>query len=132
MKIQWDVVWSVLRTLLVAGGPVGTLLIACGFPAVQVSTWLGIGLGVVGVLSVAVPGLVGALKQTNSGKVANVATLPMESKAAVAASLPSEITLAAVNDLPDVKQVVVSKSASDGVATAAANPMLDKVVTEKH
>lgn len=76
MKIQWDVVWSVLRTLLVAGGPVSALLIALGFPPVAVGTWLAAGLALVGILSVVVPGLIGALKRTDAAKVADASSVP--------------------------------------------------------
>ena len=58
--VQWDVVWSIMRTLLVAGGPVSAVLIALGFPPVTVSMWTAVGLAAVGVLAVAVPGLIGA------------------------------------------------------------------------
>lgn len=76
MKIQWDVVWSVLRTLLVAGGPVSALLIALGFPPVQVGVWMGIALAAIGVLSVAVPGIIGALKRTDAAKVSDASSVP--------------------------------------------------------
>jgi len=99
-KINWDVVWSVLRTSLVAGGPVGTLLIALDFPPVSVGKWLGIALALVGVLSFVVPGIVGALKQTDQGKANSIEKL--------------------------------EDTATDGVAIAAHDPMLEKVVTETH
>lgn len=127
MKIQWDVVWSVLRTLLVAGGPAGTLLLAFGLPPLQVSTWLGIGLAVVGVLSVAIPGFIGALNRTDGGKAAAIASLSPEKQAAVAAALPDETKIAAAANVPGVTQIVVSKDASDGAATAAQDPMLPNV-----
>jgi hypothetical protein len=97
-NVNWDVIWSTLRTALVAGGPVSALLIACGFPAVQVSVWTGIGLAAIGVAAVVVPGVVGALKQTNKGKIAAATTVP------------------------DVVSVVVKDSVTDGVAKMAADP----------
>lgn len=127
--IQWAVVWSTLRTLLVAGGPAGTLLIAMGFPPLQVSNWLAIGLGVVGVLSVLVPGIVGALKQTDSAKVDAVRTLPAESQAKVAEQLPNDTKIAAVAAIPDVAAVVVKPTATNGTASIAADPAHPKVVT---
>lgn len=130
MKIQWDVVWSVLRTLLVAGGPMGTLLLALGFPPVQVSTWLGVGLAAVGVASVAVPGLVGAMKRTDSAKIADVAALPAEKQAAVAAALPDETKIAAAASVPGVTKIMVAASANGAAGTAAQNPMLPTVERE--
>lgn len=157
-KVNWDVVWSLSRTLLVAGGPVSVLLVALGFPPVEVGKWTGIGLAVVGVLSVAVPGIVGALKQTDVGKMAGAASVPEERKAAavaqlpvesqasiasavvtampaevaarVAEALPSEIKIAAVTALPDVSKVVVKDNAGNGVGAALANPAEPKVVPE--
>lgn len=105
MNVNWDVIWSSCRTVLVAGGPAGTLLIALGFPPVQVSEWLGIGLAVVGVAAVIVPGVYGALKQTDKGKIAAAATVP------------------------DVVSVVVKDTATDGVAIIAADPAATKVMT---
>ncbi len=106
MTINWSVVWSVLRTLLVAGGPVATLLIALGFPPVQVGQWVAIGLAVVGVASIVGPGLVGALSHTDAGKIAAAAALP------------------------DVAKIEVKPTATDGVAAAAADPAQPKVVTQ--
>ncbi len=106
MRVQLDVVWSVLRTLLVAGGPVATLLIALGFPPIQVSEWLAIGLAIVGIASVAVPGLVGALKRTDAHKIADAAALP------------------------DVTKIVVKDTASDGVGKAMQDPAQPKVVPQ--
>jgi len=131
-KINWDVVWSVLRTSLVAGGPVGTLLIALDFPPVSVGKWLGIALALVGVLSFVVPGIVGALKQTDQGKANSIEKLDPEGKAAVLDKLPDQTKLAAVNALPDVQAVIVKDTATDGVAIAAHDPLLEKVVTETH
>lgn len=103
MNIQWSVVWSVLRTLLVAGGPVATLLIALGFPPVEVSTWLGIGLAAVGVLSVLVPGIIGAFKHTDKAKIASVAALPDVAKVEVVPTAKPEIAaLAEDNNQPKV------------------------------
>lgn len=104
-NVNWDVIWSSLRTALVAGGPIGALLIACGLPAVTVSTWLAIGLAIVGVASVVVPGIYGALKQTNAGKLKSAATVP------------------------DVVHIVVSDFAKDGSAVVAADPNVPKVMT---
>lgn len=129
-NIQWDVVWSMLRTLLVAGGPVATLLIALDFPAVQVSKWSAISLGIVGVLSVVIPGIKGALVRTDSNKIADVARLPTEAKAVIAAQLPNEIKIPAVAAIPDVALVVVKPTATNGTATVAADPAHPKVVTE--
>lgn len=128
--INWDVVWSTLRTLLVAGGPAGTLLIALGFPPLQVSTWLSIGLAVIGVASFVVPGIYGALKQTDAGKAAAIQSLSPEGKAAVMDKLPAETKLAAASALPDVTKIVVKDDAKNGTAKAAADPALPKVVPE--
>jgi hypothetical protein len=103
MNIQWSVVWSVLRTLLVAGGPVATLLIALGFPPVEVSTWLGIGLAAVGILSVLVPGIIGAITHTDKSKIAAAAAIPDVAKVEVAPSAkPSIAALAEDEKLPKV------------------------------
>lgn len=97
MKIQWDVVWSMLRTLCVAGGPVATLLVALGFPAVQVGTWMGVALAAIAVLAVAVPGTIGALKQTDAAKITAPDTVPgVEAKIVVdpKVAAPSVVALA--------------------------------------
>ncbi len=129
-KVQWDVVWSVLRTLLVAGGPVATLLVALGFPPVQVSADLGIGLAVVAILSVVVPGLKGALNRTDSSKVAAVKALPPEAQARVADQLPNDTKIAAVAAIPDVAKVIVRDTATNGTAAVAADPSQPKVVKQ--
>lgn len=130
MKINLDVLWSVGRTLLVAGGPVTALLVAMGFPPVQVSEWMGIGLAAIGVLSVAVPGIIGALKQTDAGKANTFAKLDTAGQAAVLDHIPDQTKIAAVNALDDVKLVVTKADATDGVAIATHDPALEKVVSE--
>ncbi len=104
-SIQWDVVWSVLRTLLVAGGPVATLLIALGFPPIQVSYWLGVGLAAVGVAAVVVPGIIGALKRTDSSKIAEAAALPDVEKIVVKDTAVSPGVVAVVQDTAQPKVV---------------------------
>jgi hypothetical protein len=128
INIQWDVVWSTLRTLLVAGGPVTTLLIALDFPPVLVSKWSLVGLAVVGVLSVAVPGFKGALNRTDSNKIKDALVLPKEAQARIAAGLPNETKIAATAAIPDVAAVVVKPTATNGTAMIAADPAHPKVV----
>lgn len=129
-KIQWDVVWSVLRTLLVAGGPVATLLIALDFPPILVGKWMAIGLAFIGVASVAGPGLKGALLRTDSNKAAAVTTISPEAKATVAAQLPAEITVAAAVAVPGVEVQVKTESAPAAVVALAhddAQPHINPV-----
>lgn len=129
-KVQWDVVWSVLRTMLVAGGPVATLLIALGFPPVQVSTYLGVGLAVVAIASVAVPGILGAFSQTDSHAVTKVAAMPAPVAIEALKQVPDETKIAIVEKIPDVATVVVKDIANGAVAQLAASDAHPNVVTE--
>ena len=130
-KVQWDVVWSVLRTLLVAGGPVATLLIALGFPPVQVSTYLAVGLAVVAIASVAVPGLIGAFSQTDSHAVTKVAAMPAPVATEALKQVPDETKIAIAEKVPDVATVVVKDTANGAIALLAAdNVNHPNVVTE--
>jgi len=141
--IQWDVVWSVLRTLLVGGGPVATLLIALDFPPVQVGKWMGIGLAGVGVLSVAIPGLKAAFNRTDSSKVAAAAALTPEAVARVAEKqpetvakvaevLPDEVKIVAVAAIPEVTAVIAAPTANNGVAKLASDPNQPKIIMQPH
>ena len=108
--LQLDVLWSALRTLLVAGGPVATLLIALGFPPVQVGTWVGIALAGVGVASVLVPGIIGALKRTDSSKIADAAALPAVAAVLIKDDATGAAETAMKSEAPALSKVVAQSS----------------------
>ena len=130
MKVQWDVVWSVLRTLLVAGGPVATLLIALGFPPVTVSTYLAVGLAIVGIASAAVPGLIAAFTQTDSHAVAKVASMPAPVVQEALKQVPDEAKVAIAETVPSVATVVVKDGVNGKIGELAADPNHPNIVTE--
>lgn len=98
--------WSALRALVAAGGPVAVLLIALGFPAVQVGIWSGAALAAIGAAAVIWPLVSGFLSHTDAAK------------------------LAAVSAMPDVTTITVKPTATDGVGAALADPEQPKVVLD--
>lgn len=128
--VQWDVVWSTLRTLCVAGGPLTAALIALGFPPVQVSTWMGIALLVIGVLSVIVPGLIGAFSQTDSHAVAKVAAMPAPVAQEALKAIPDDAKLKVVEAVPDVATIVLKDNVNGEMAKLAASDAHPNIVTE--
>lgn len=110
---------------------------------VQMSSGLAEVLQAVGVIAPIVIGLFSALSATSSSRVKGIANMTMESANAAVASLPdsaknaihlaiipAETKIAAVAAMPDVAAIVVKNTATDGVAKAAADPSLPKVVVQ--
>jgi len=142
MKVNLDVIKSLLLDVPVGIGLLAGLLSAIGLGSAQVGYVTGI------VVAAAALGVfvIGAIKrtsdQTDTGKAASFDKLDDAGQQAVldrvsndtlnrlADRLPEEIKVNAVQQLPDVKQVVISDTPSNGLKTLADDPTVTKVVTE--
>lgn len=102
-KVNWDVVWSTGRSLLLAGGPVATLLVALGFPPVQVGAWMGAGLAAIAVASVLVPGIIGALSHTEAATTLKAADVPGVKVTVDAQAAPNKVLQVALDPTNSVK-----------------------------
>ena len=130
MKVQWDVVWSVLRSLCISGGPMTALLIALGFPPVQVGAWMAIALLAIGVASAAVPGLISAFTQTDKAAVVKVTAMPVPVAVEALKQVPDEAKIKIVEAVPDVATVVVKDGVNGEIAKLAASSDHPNIVTE--
>lgn len=131
-SINWDVInWDVVKTsgagLFIATGPIGGVLIAFGLPQDRTVSVTG-ALSALFLLVCAIGFIVQqGRKRTDQGKADDISRLSTTGKAAVLAKLPDALVLEAVNNMPDVNNVSVTRTATDGVRTAALNENLDKI-----
>ena len=128
MKINWDMVKTAALGLFAAGSPLAIFLVAFGVPQEHVNTWMSIGASAVALLSIVVPNIVLALRQSDQGKADMIEQLSPAGKAAVMKKLPLKTKIDAVTALPEIEKIVVASNANGAAAAAAADPAQPKVV----
>ena len=116
---QW---LSLLRTVLQVAG---TAIVAHGFLGINGAVWEQIS----GAVVIIAPTIWSMYANTQTAKLASVAAMSGPDKQAAFTGIPDSAKIAAVTALVDVAQVIVKQTASDGVASAAADPSQPKVVT---
>jgi hypothetical protein len=109
-RIQWSVVYSILRSLSMVGGTGYTLLVALGDSPAHATSVVGIGSALLGVLAVLWPMIGGAFTHTDSAKVASVALMPAADQ------------LAALNKISDAAKVLVAAAVTG--TDIAVNPAI--------
>lgn len=82
-----------------------------------------------GVAGVIVPYVWGLYANSNAAKLNSIAAMPAGAKNAAFNQISDSVKLASVEAMPDVKRIVVSSAAKDGVADAAADNSRPKVTT---
>lgn len=124
-----DVMKVVYAALFGVSGPIAGWLLTKGIQSDQVPALLN---AIQVILTALTPTLATAflgMMQTLKAKLAAAKKLPDEAKSEVASTLPDDKKIAVAASVPEVTQVVVSNTATDGVAKAALDPMQPKVMT---
>lgn len=98
-----DQIKAILQMLLGAGGPLAALLLSYGVPADKLSLWTNLALAVI-------PPLVAAGWQAWDRTHKN--------------------QLASASNIPGVDKIVIKDGANGAAGSAAADPALDKVMTQ--
>lgn len=116
-----DQVLSYTRTTIagVSGWAIGK-----GYGDAQLWTMIG------GVAGIIVPYVWGRFAHTSTAKLAAIATMPPADKRVAMGQIPDSLKLAVVEAMPDVQRIVVAKTATNGVAAAAADTSRPKVVIQ--
>lgn len=127
MKANLDVIKSLLLDVPIGIGLLAGVLAAFGLSDSDVKYYTGIVVALAALGAWVIVSIKRAFNQTDGGKAATFEKLDPAGKAAVLERLPAETKLAAVNALPDVVNVEVAKTATNGTRTAALDPSLDKV-----
>lgn len=142
--MNWNPVLTVIATMAFgATGPLASWLLTKGVPADQIGplmTWFQTSLAAITpVLATAFLGWLATVKQRLAGikampaaaVTAAIASMPVEAKADIkVAAMPDQTLIAAVAAMPGVTRITVADAATDGVAIAAKDKTLTKVMTE--
>ncbi len=142
MKVNWDVVKNVAIAVPTGLAVLTTLLNAAGLSTIQVGQITAVVLALAATLVWLIDTVKRAIDQTDQGKAASFERLDEAGKAAVldntalttkqsiVQTLPDDVVLKAVNDMPEVTKIVTVEKPTNGVAKAVADPALPKVTTE--
>lgn len=128
--INWDALRHSLGGLLVAGGPIASLLAAQGLAADQINSLLGYATIAVGIGCTIGPILVNVLSQTDRGKADTINRLDRDGQSAVLSLVDPAIIANAAAKHPEIAAVVVKDTANGSLAQLAADPGTPKVITE--
>lgn len=142
MKLNWDVIKNVAIAVPTGLVVITTVLNSVGLSTVQVGQITAILLAVAAAVVWLIDTVKRAIDQTDQGKANSFERLDEAGKAAVldntalttkqsiVQTLPDDVVLKAVNDMPEVTKIVTVEKPTNGVAKAVADPALQKVTTE--
>ena len=82
-----------------------------------------------GLAGVLVPYVWGYFAHSDTAKLQGISTMPRAEKNAAFQQISDDVKLASVEAMPDVKRIIVSSGAKDGVAAAASDTSRPKVTT---
>ena len=118
-----DQLLSLVRTLLQIAG---TAVVAHGTLGINGAMWEQIS----GAVIMIVPTVWSMYAHTDTAKLASVAAMSGPEKNAAFVGIPDSAKIAAVAAMPDVTQITVKASATDGIADAVADPTQTKVIAK--